>query len=200
MEIEKTLDELNKKFDIGKIPLIVPIDTLGKIEYEVAWVLLLKIWKKKKRITPVSAKEMGQMLKEDQGKYQEFLKRFREKLYQKAEEKLKKINSIKRSFIKRKKRKKLLIKLEGAMIEKWIIEALSKEEIEKIAQETKREINLSWNPLFEPPFDILGPRVLMAFRKMEEEGLIKIINSPNEGEVIIPEAKMFKPIFEKYAQ
>ncbi len=197
MEIEKTLDELNKKFDIGKIRLIVPIDTLGKIEYEVAWVLLLKIWKKKERITPVSAKEMWQMLKEDQGKYQEFLKRFREKLYQKAEEKLKKINLIKRAFVKRKK---LLIKLEGAMIEKWIIEVLSKEEIEKIAQETKKEINLSWNPLFEPPFDILGPRVLMAFRKMEEEGLIKIINLPNEGEVIIPEAKMFKSIFEKYAQ
>jgi len=197
MEIEKTLDELNKKFDIGKIRLIVPIDTLGKIEYEVAWVLLLKIWKKKEKITPVSAKEMWQMLKEDQGKYQEFLKRFREKLHQKAEEKLKKINLIKRAFIKRKK---LLIKLEGAMIEKWIIEVLSKEEIEKIAQETKKEINLSWNPLFEPPFDILGPRVLTAFRKMEKEGLIKIINLPNEGEVIIPEAKMFKPIFEKYAQ
>jgi len=187
-----------EEWDIKKLPLCVPMDTLGKIEWEVAAALLIKLWKKKRKIEPVTAEELMTMIKEDWEKYAEFAEKMERKLYQVAQKKLQNAHFIKRFFLKRKKRQVIIVTETRVWVEEWVARILSKEEIKKITEEIKKEIKLPWNPLFQGPFTIIAENVLGSFPQMEEEGLIER-RETKKGIIVIPKKKLLQLIFDRYA-
>jgi len=192
-KIEEIIKKLNEKFDVRRMPQRISLGTLGKIEWEMAGSLLLRLFKEEGRIAPVTPQKLTEMIKRDKEKYI----KCREEANRRFEEMIRKMGVFKR-FLFRIQQK--LIPSQEITVQvlspvfyseyHWKGKPLPRKyamEYQRIQREVAQEMQLSFNPVIEFPF----LNILSAYKEMEEEGLLRI-EETEQGEVLIPSERFFK--------
>ncbi|MDI6591935.1 MAG: hypothetical protein QME61_03320 [Patescibacteria group bacterium] len=91
------IEKIKEKYDLAKIPSTIYLGTLGRLEREMVAALLIELWKRKGEITPVTPREIYEMIKHDQRIYREA----DEEIKRRFEEEIEKLGRLGKQLLKK---------------------------------------------------------------------------------------------------